>query len=128
VGHVNIIVKLTNPVDPTRSLESVALVDTGATFTTIPRQLFESLGLTVTGKRKVRTATKLGTLEESFLAIEIGGDQTVTQVLVSDTLDKILVGAITLESLALAVNPTTGKLEEAETYLLPEQDQEKWCV
>ena len=125
MGHVNVKLKLTNPVDPTRSLESVALVDRGATFTTIPRQLFESLGLTATGKRKVRTATRLETFEESFLAIEIGGDQPVTPVLVSDTLQKILIGVITLESLALAVNPTTGKLEEAETYLLAQQVQEK---
>jgi clan AA aspartic protease len=118
MGHVNVKLKLANPVDHTRNLEATALVDTGATFTTIPRQIFEKLGLTITGKRKVRTATKVETLEESFAAVEIGGDQTVTPVLVSDTLEKVLVGVITLESLALTVNTTTGRLDEAETYLL----------
>lgn len=119
VGHVNVRVRLANPVSATeRNLESTGLVDTGATFTTIPRQVFDKLGLRVTGKRKVRTATQLETLDESFASIEIDGNLTVTPVLVSDTLEKILIGVITLEALALTVNPTTGKLEEAETYLL----------
>jgi len=122
VGHVNIALRLSNPVDPTKNLETTALVDTGATFTTVPRRIFENLQLTVLAKRKVRTAPKMETLEESFVAVEINGDQTVTPILISDTLEKILVGVITLESLALAVNPTTGKLEEAETYLLRAQD------
>ena len=122
MGHVNIALRLSNPVDPTKNLETTALVDTGATFTTVPRQIFENLQLTVTAKRKVSTASKMETLEESFVAVEINGDQTVTPILISDTLEKILVGVITLESLALTVNPTTGKLEEAETYLLRAQD------
>ena len=42
----------------------------------------------------------------------------VTPILVSDTLDKILVGVITLEALGLTVDPTTGQLKEVETYLL----------
>jgi aspartyl protease family protein len=46
------------------------------------------------------------------------GYLTVTPILVSDTLDKILVGVITLEALGLTVDPTTGQLKEAETYLL----------
>lgn len=119
MGHVNVKVKLANPVGPSgRNFESTGLVDTGATFTTIPRQVFDKLGLTITGKRKVRTATQLETLDESFASVEIDGNLTVTPVLVSDTLEKILIGVITLEALALKVNPTTGKLEEAETYLL----------
>jgi len=122
VGHVNVALKLSNPLDPSKNVETTALVDTGATFTIVPRQVFENLQLTVTGKRKVRTASNMETLEESFVAVEIKGDQTVTLILISNTLEKILIGVITLESLALTVNPTTGKLEEAETYLLRAQD------
>jgi len=122
VGHVNVALKLSNPLDPSKNVETTALVDTGATFTIVPRQVFENLQLTVTGKRKVRTASNMETLEESFVAVEIKGDQTVTLILISNTLEKILIGVITLESLVLTVNPTTGKLEEAETYLLRAQD------
>jgi len=119
MGRVNVKVNLANPISPsTKNLESLALVDTRATFTTIPRHVFEKLRLSITGKRKVRTATQVETLEESFASVEIEGNLAVTPVLVSDTFEKVLVGVITLESLALTVNPTTGKLEEAETYLL----------
>ena len=119
MGHVEIQLKLGNPVDPTRKpLERAALVDTGATFTTIPRSISEELGLKTIGKRRVRTATEFNTLDESFASVEIDGNVTVTPVLVSEKLDKILVGVITLEALALTVDPTTGRLKEAETYLL----------
>jgi aspartyl protease family protein len=119
MGHVNVKLKLANPVSPSATqIEMSALVDTGATFTTIPRHVAEKLGLRITGKRTVRTATKLETLEQSFASVEINSNLTVTPILVSDTLDKILVGVITLEALGLAVDPTTGQLKEAETYLL----------
>lgn len=119
MGHVNVKLKLANPVSPGgTAVEASALVDTGATFTTIPRHVSEELGLRVTGKRRVRTAAQLEILEQSFASVEINGNMTVTPILVSDTLDKILVGVITLEALGLTVDPTTGQLKEAETYLL----------
>ena len=119
MGHVNVKLKLANPVSPSgTAIEASALVDTGATFTTIPRHMSEKLGLRVTGKRRVRTATQLETLEQSFASVEINNNLTVTPILISDTLDKILVGVITLEALGLTVDPTTGQLKEAETYLL----------
>lgn len=119
MGHVNVELRVANPVNPTGiTIEASALVDTGATFTTIPRKISDKLGLRVTGKRKVRTATQIETLEQSFASIEINGNLTVSPVLVSETLDKILIGVITLEALGLTVDPTTGQLKEAETYLL----------
>lgn len=119
MGHVNVKLKLANPVNPSRaSIEARALVDTGATFTTIPREIFEKLDLRPTGRSRVRTATQTESLEQSFASIEIDGNLTVTPVLISETLDKILVGVITLEALGLTVDPTSGQLKEAETYLL----------
>jgi predicted aspartyl protease len=34
--------------------------------------------------------------------------------LISDTIDRVLIGVVTLENLALTVNPKTGELNEAE--------------
>ena len=119
MGHVNVKLRLANPVDPSgATIEATALLDTGATFTTIPRDLSHKLGLRATGTRKVRTATQFVSLEQSFASIEINGNLTVSPVLISETLDKILVGIITLEALGLTVDPTTGQLKETETYLL----------
>jgi predicted aspartyl protease len=39
-------------------------------------------------------------------------------LLISDTLETVLIGVITLEAMGLVVDPTTGQLKESEVYLL----------
>ena len=46
------------------------------------------------------------------------GEKTVTPVLISDKIDRVLIGVLTLEALALRVDPKTGKLEKTELLLL----------
>ncbi|MCP8315389.1 MAG: hypothetical protein H3Z51_00805 [archaeon] len=118
MGHVNIKLKLANPIEPEKGIEESAIVDTGATFTTLPLSIANNLNLKVIGKIKVNTATKTELLDQSYAYIEINNKRTVTPVLISETLDRILIGVITLESLGLAVDPTTGQLKEAEILLL----------
>jgi len=118
VGHVNIKLKLANPIELEKSIEELAIVDTGATFTTLPLSIAKNLNLNVIGKIKVKTATKIDQLDQSYAYIEINNKKTVTPVLISKTLDRILIGVITLEALGLAVDPTTGQLKEAEILLL----------
>jgi len=38
--------------------------------------------------------------------------------LVSDDVDTVLIGVVALETLGLEVDPVTGELREAKTYLL----------
>ena len=115
---MNIKLKLANPIELEKSVEELAIVDTGATFTTLPLSIAKNLNLNVIGKIKVKTATKIDQLDQSYAYIEINDKKTVTPVLISKTLDRILIGVITLESLGLAVDPTTGQLKEAEILLL----------
>jgi len=115
---VNIKLKLANPIELEKSIEELAIVDTGATFTTLPLSIAKNLNLNVIGKIKVKTATKIDQLDQSYAYIEINDKKTVTPVLISKTLDRILIGVITLEALGLAVDPTTGQLKEAEILLL----------
>ncbi len=42
----------------------------------------------------------------------------VTPLLISDTLETVLIGVITLEAMGLAVDPGTGQLKESEVFLL----------
>ncbi|MEM2974845.1 MAG: aspartyl protease, partial [Candidatus Bathyarchaeia archaeon] len=44
--------------------------------------------------------------------------KTATPVLINPKLDKVLIGVITLEALALKVDPKSGKLEKTELLLL----------
>lgn len=117
LGHVHVKAKLISPFN-NESVIVESLVDTGATFTTVPAGLGERLKLSPVTKRRVRTASGEEELPESYLLIEILDEKTTTPVLISDKLDRVLVGALTLEALALKVDPETGKLEKTELLLL----------
>lgn len=119
MGHVFVNVRLANPDRGLREkLSDKALVDTGATFTTIPAATARRLRLKSIGKRRVSTAAKSQVLDQSYAYVEMNGRNTVTPLLISKTLDKILIGVITLEALGLSVDPTKGRLRESETLLL----------
>lgn len=117
MGHVYARVKMTSPVTG-ESLTVDSLVDTGATFTAIPASLGERLKLPHVTRRRVRTAGGEEELPESYALVEVLGERTTTPVLLSERLDRVLMGALTLEALALKVDPKTGKLERTEVLLL----------
>jgi clan AA aspartic protease len=119
MSHVTVKLKLGNPVSKSREkIVDKALVYTGSTFTVVPRSIATKLGLRSLGKRRVETANRSQLLEQSFAYIEVDGKNTVTPLLISGTLDKILIGVITLEALGLMVDPTKGTLKDTETLLL----------
>ncbi len=117
MGHVIVQVTVANPADPSLTSTVEGPVDTGATLTVVPRALAESLRLPITGKRRVRTATGDVLLDRGRAVVQINGQGEINPVLISDTLDRVLIGVITLETLSLTVDPTTGELSEAETLL-----------
>ncbi|MEM4971328.1 MAG: aspartyl protease family protein [Sulfolobales archaeon] len=89
-----------------------ALVDTGATLTVIPRWLAEKLGLRVTGRVAVVTAGGRMELERTRIWIELEGREDIVPAVISDIIDKVLIGVTALETLGLQVDPVTGKLKE----------------
>jgi predicted aspartyl protease len=95
-----------------------AIADTGATWTTIPRSLADQLRLDSLGLIRGHTASGVQILEQSFVHTELAEKRTVTPVLISDTLDAVLIGVLTLEALALAVDPGTGRLKDSDILLL----------
>lgn len=117
MGRVTTQVTISNPAEADLQSTVEALVDTGATFTVVPRALAESLQLPITGTRLVRTATGDVQLDRGRALIQIDGQSEINPVLISDTLDKLLIGVITLETLSITVDPTRGELREADTLL-----------
>ncbi len=118
MGHVMVKVKISNPTDTSLSSDVEAMVDTGATFTVVPESLAEALKLPVTGRRTVRTATGPVTLDMARALVQMNGEREINRVLISDTVPRVLIGVITLETFSLTVDPTSGELTEAEAYLL----------
>ena len=94
-----------------KSAEVEAFIDTGATLTVIPRRLAEELGLRVTGRTEVETAAGRIMLERTRVRLELEGREEIVPALISDVIDKVLIGVTVLEVLGLQVDPLTGRLK-----------------
>jgi clan AA aspartic protease len=116
VRHIWVDVRIGSE-DCSKITEVRALVDTGTTLTIILRSLAIDLGLRVTGKSRVKTGVGVIELDRSRAYIEIMGRGDIIPVLISDIIDKVLIGVTTLEILELEVDPITRRLRE-RTLLL----------
>jgi len=101
-----------------RAVAVKALVDTGATLTVVPRRVAEELQLPVIGRRSVATAKGVAELDECLGVVEVMGRKAYTHILVSDDVDTVLIGVVTLEILGLEVDLVMGELKEAKIYVL----------
>ena len=96
----------------TKATEVQALADTGATLTVIPQKIAQELELGQFTKEMVKTGAGKLELQRSSARISINGKEAVQDVLISDFIDRVLLGVVTLETLALSLDPLTGKLKE----------------
>lgn len=111
MGHTNVTIKISN-MERTKVTEVEALADTGATLTVIAQKLAQELELGEFGREMVETGAGEIELQRSSARISIDGKESVQEVLVSDFIDRDLLVVVTLESLALSLDPLTGKLKE----------------
>ena len=96
-----------------------AWVDTGSTYTWLPRALFESLGIQPTEEREFILAT--GTREKRPVAqvrISLGGPRFYTYCAIAAPGEQLLLGAVALEEAGLAVDPVNRRLVPASSYAL----------
>lgn len=101
----------------TRALE--ALVDTGATYTWIPRPILEELGYHPRFRRKLRLADgKVIEREGTEAVVEIDGASLTTVVIFGDPESEPLLGAVTLEQFSLAPDPVARRLVPVEALLM----------
>lgn len=88
-----------------------ACVDTGASYTWIPRPSLEALGHTPTGDREFELADgrKL-TYGVKSIVLRVNGDATPTWVVFGEPGTDALLGAITLQELSLGVDSVNEEL------------------
>lgn len=112
MGVTYVTVKLSNPRRADRvTVDLDFLVDTGAIYSVVPGSVLESLG--VERMRRQRFTLADGTHQtwdvgEAFF--ELGADVGTSQVVFGPEGVTPLLGALTLESLGLMVNPVTREL------------------
>ena len=95
------------------SFELETLVDTGATFTKIPRDAAESIGL----EERYETQVQLGdgtiiTRPLTWAEVEVLGVRIPILIAMTDGNETPLLGYTALEALGFKVNPVTQMLEK----------------
>lgn len=86
-------------------------VDTGSTFTAVPKEMLERLGVAV--MRTVQSELADGShtpVEIGETAIRLEGQQLTTPVIFAEEGEASLLGVVTLEQALLAVDPVAGRL------------------
>jgi len=124
MGHVNTQITLKNVRDVFKAKEGIikepeirqatvdVMVDTGATMLVINEQLFERLGLDVTGERKITLANDARETCKLTEAVEINWEDrsiTMPALVVKDAPD-FLLGVLPLEGMDLIVDTVNQKL------------------
>ena len=106
-------------VQMTQQLPMEVVVDTGASLGIIPKEALDKIGVKPLWRRQFTLAN--GEKIERDVGIAIfnwNGYEGASEVIFGESEDKPLLGALTLESLGLKVNPREQKIEPGEMWLL----------
>ncbi len=104
--------------DSQHSLDVEATVDTGAFYTTLPGSLLRQLGVEPMGTRRFLLADgRRVEMEYGQAWATIDGESVVTIVAFGEDNAPPLLGAYTLEGLALAVDPSSQRLVPANLIM-----------
>ena len=104
--------------DGQHSLDLEATVDTGAFYTTLPARLLRELGIEPMGTRRFLLADgRRVEMEYGQAWATIDGESVVTIVAFGEDNAPSLLGAYTLEGLALAVDPSSQRLVPANLIM-----------
>ena len=118
MGRVDITIGVGDP-QGSRFEELEVIVDTGATFTKLPRELLERLGVPV--ERSVRAELADGRnvmVDVGLTMIRLEGQEFPTPVIFAEPGQHPLLGVIALEHALLDVDPTHGRLVPTNALLL----------
>ena len=94
-------------------------VDTGSTYTALPREMLQALGVPINRSEQSRLADgSRQPVEIGQTTINLAGKQFITTVIFAEEGEPSLLGVITLEDALLAVDPVNNRLipVEAKRY------------
>ena len=94
-------------------------VDTGSTYTAVPRELLRRLGVPVERSLPSETAGgRVVPVDVGRTTIRLEGQEFPTPVIFAEEGEPSLLGVVTLEEAALAVDPLAGRLIPANLLRL----------
>jgi clan AA aspartic protease len=107
------------PMDQSRFEQIEALVDTGATYTVIPRDVLGRLGIAPQFRRRFRVSDgRVVELDMAWAIVRTEGQMTYTICVFGEPGMDALLGAVTLEELGLGVDPVNQRLVPVELLLI----------
>jgi clan AA aspartic protease len=105
--------------DGTRSESLEALVDTGATYTWIPRPILERLAVEPAFRRRLQTADgRIIERECAQVRVCINDESLMTVCIFGDENTEPLLGAVTLEEFGLGVDSVNQRLVPVVSLLM----------
>lgn len=117
MGTFQVEVEVGNPRQPTPSKSAKLLVDTGSAYTWLSASLLRSLEVSPSIKRRVvRIQGQIVERQAAEILITIDGQTLHTLCLFGEPGDLEVLGAVTLEQFALAVDPVQRRLVPAVPY------------
>ena len=118
MGLLEVRMEIANPQDPGRRASVEFLVDTGATFSMIPRRILEQIGISPLERAEFEVADGRRIGRDIGEAIFFwNGRRGTSKVIFGEDGDAAVLGVVALESLALEVDPHNRQLRPAKLIL-----------
>ena len=121
MGLIRVPVKVLAPGDGRQPVEIEVLVDTGAIYSLLPRQLLESVGVSPTSRGQVRTIEGRPIERDvANIVVEVAGRRSLgmVPVIFGEASDQPVLGVTALEMMGLEVDPARGELRPTEFLML----------
>ncbi|MEL9990534.1 MAG: aspartyl protease [Thermoproteus sp.] len=107
-----------NPADPSRLVEVEGVVDTGAVYSVVRRDILEGLGVKPMGRRRFKAFGGYVERDVGEVGLALMGERRTVPVVFGEEADAVVIGATALEIFGLEVDLVRGVLKEAELLLL----------
>src|SRR3989338_8425527 len=118
MGITKVNLTLRNPQNPNKKIKREFMVDSGAVYSVIPAKDLKQLGINPTREMKFYLADGTPmTRKIGNLLYEYEGTQGAAPVVFGQENDLLLLGAVTLESLGLVLNPLSRELKPMHAVL-----------
>jgi predicted aspartyl protease len=118
MGMTKLLLDVGNPANPDRWETVDCLVESGATYSVIPTEVLEGLGIIVTGRQEFTVANcERISRKKGIAAFRYGERIGGADVVFGEEGDASLLGAFTLEALGLALDPLKRELRELPMLL-----------
>jgi aspartyl protease family protein len=109
---------LYNPEKPEKVVKVEAIVDTGAIYSVVRRDVLEQLGVEPVERRRFRAFGGYVERDVGEVGMTLMGKRRIVPVIFGEDGDPVVVGVTALEIFGFEVDVVRGTLKEAELLLL----------